>query len=62
MSVPFCLGRCSLAARAEGQRIKAFVEGKTVAAHKASVLLLTLSIANESVGNVIVPFTVKICQ
>lgn len=62
VSDPFYLGRCSLAAGRTGQHIKAFVEGKTAAAHKASVLLLTLSIANESVGNFIGPFIVKISQ
>lgn len=62
VSDPFYAGRCSLAARADGQRIKAFVEGKSAAAHKASVLLLTLPVANESVGNFIVPFVVKIAQ
>lgn len=62
VSNPFYLGRCSRAARAGGQRIKAFVEGKTAAAHKASGLLPTLSIANESLGNFIVPLIVKVSQ
>lgn len=62
VSDPFYLGRCSGRQTDSGQCIKAFVEGKTMAAHKASVLLRTLSIANESIGNFIVPFIVKIPQ